>query len=391
MPNIDIDANDARVQYTANASQTVFNYDFVIFDQEDIVVIINGTTLDLTTDYTVTGVANESGGTVVLVSGTAGGELVTIFRDTAPKRESQYQADGIFDAAPFERDLDTIITILQEHDRDLARSVKLDIESTLSQISLPLPDANKVLVWNAGGTNLENGPSAADLTSATSTAVAAASAASSSASSASGSASAASTSALLAQSWAIDDIGDRPEGSSKYWSEQAEAWAQTVNLPALGSANTVLKVNGAGNALEYGLTAAANITSGAATSGQVLTANGSGGVSFTTIRDIPQNSQSAAYTLALSDLGKHILHPSADTTARTWTIPANSSVAFPIGTAVTFVNQNGAGVITIAITSDTLRLSPQGTTGSRTLAANGVATALKVTATEWIISGSGLT
>ena len=106
---------------------------------------------------------------------------------------------------------------------------------------------------------------------------------------------------------------------------------------------------------------------------------------------IPQNSQSAAYTLVAGDSGKHILHPSADTTARTFTIPANSSVPFAIGTAITFVNQNGAGVVTIAITSDTMRLAGAGTTGSRTLAANGVATAIKITATEWIISGVGLT
>lgn len=108
-------------------------------------------------------------------------------------------------------------------------------------------------------------------------------------------------------------------------------------------------------------------------------------------KNIPQNSQSTAYTLVLADAGKHILHPSADTTARTFTIPANSSVAYPIGTAITFVNQASAGVMTIAITTDTMRLAGAGTTGSRTLAANGVATAIKLTATEWIISGSGLT
>lgn len=105
---------------------------------------------------------------------------------------------------------------------------------------------------------------------------------------------------------------------------------------------------------------------------------------------IPQNSQSADYTLVAGDAGKHILHPSADTTARTFTIPANSSVAFAIGTAVTFVNQNSAGTLTIAITADTMHLAGAGTTGSRTLAANGIATALKITSTEWIISGTGL-
>jgi hypothetical protein len=129
---------------------------------------------------------------------------------------------------------------------------------------------------------------------------------------------------------------------------------------------------------------------GTPTSGTLsnCTVDGTNAVGF---RTIPQESKSAAYTLVLADSGKHIFHPSADTTARTFTIPAHGSVAFPIGTAITFINQNGAGVITIAITTDTMRLSPAGTTGSRTLAANGSATAVKVTSTEWIISGSGLT
>ena len=107
--------------------------------------------------------------------------------------------------------------------------------------------------------------------------------------------------------------------------------------------------------------------------------------------NIPQNSQSAAYTLVLSDAGKSIYHPSADTTARTWTIPANSSVAFPIGTAVTFINDTSGGSITILITTDTLVLAGAGTTGSRTLAANGMATAIKMTSTRWMINGAGLT
>lgn len=107
--------------------------------------------------------------------------------------------------------------------------------------------------------------------------------------------------------------------------------------------------------------------------------------------ELPQNSKSAAYTTVMEDSGKHILHPSADTTARTFTIDSNANVAYPLGTAITVVNQNAGGVITIAITSDTMRLAGAGTTGSRTLAANGIATAIKITTTEWIISGTGLT
>jgi hypothetical protein len=107
-------------------------------------------------------------------------------------------------------------------------------------------------------------------------------------------------------------------------------------------------------------------------------------------KNIPQNSQSAAYTLVLADAGKHIFHPSTDANARTFTIPANGSVAYPIGTAITFVNMTSQAV-TIAITTDTMYLAKDGTTGSRTLAQYGSATALKLTSTTWLISGSALT
>jgi hypothetical protein len=106
-------------------------------------------------------------------------------------------------------------------------------------------------------------------------------------------------------------------------------------------------------------------------------------------RGIPQNSQSAAYPLVLADAGKHIYHPVSDNNARTFTIPANASVAYPIGTAITFINM--VNTVTIAITTDTMYLAGAGTTGSRTLAAYGVATAVKLTSTTWIISGPGLT
>ena len=117
------------------------------------------------------------------------------------------------------------------------------------------------------------------------------------------------------------------------------------------------------------------------------TVDGTDAVGF---RNIPQNIQSDSYTLVLADNGKHIFHPVGDNNARTFTIPANSSVAYPIGTAISFINM-AAAAVTIAITTDTLILSSAGTTGSRTLAQYGSVICIKITSTSWIISGSGLT
>ena len=104
---------------------------------------------------------------------------------------------------------------------------------------------------------------------------------------------------------------------------------------------------------------------------------------------VPVNAQSVNYTAVLTDAGKAIYHPIADNNARTFTIPANASVAYTIGTVISFVNL--INTVTIAITTDTMYLAGPGTTGSRTLAAYGCCTALKVDTTTWIISGTGLT
>lgn len=157
-----------------------------------------------------------------------------------------------------------------------------------------------------------------------------------------------------------------------------------------GSPNNSIQFNGTGNTFEgdADLTFTGGNTLNA-TNAVVATSLTVAGAAIT--NNIVQNSQSAAYTTVLTDAGKHIYHPSADTSARTWTIDSNANVAYPIGTAITFVNDCSAGVITIAITSDTLVLAGAGTTGSRSLAACGVATAVKVTSTRWIINGTGLT
>jgi hypothetical protein len=127
---------------------------------------------------------------------------------------------------------------------------------------------------------------------------------------------------------------------------------------------------------------------GTPTSGTLsgCTVDGTDAVGF---RNTPVNSQSADYTLVLADSGKTIFHPVADDNARTFTIPANSSVAYPVGTVISFVNLQNT--VTIAITTDTMYLANDGDTGNRTLAEYGMASAMKVASTTWIISGSGLT
>jgi len=162
--------------------------------------------------------------------------------------------------------------------------------------------------------------------------------------------------------------------------------------PAISMAAATTSVNGYLTSTDW------NTFNGKYSTGGALGTPSSGTLSSCTVdgtdavgfRNIPVNSQSAAYTAVLADSGKCILHPSTDANARTFTIPANASVAYPIGTAISFVNMTSQ-VVSIAITSDTMYLAGTGTTGTRSLAIYGTATALKINSTTWIISGAGLT
>ncbi len=103
---------------------------------------------------------------------------------------------------------------------------------------------------------------------------------------------------------------------------------------------------------------------------------------------IQQTILSSGYTFVATDAGFQFIHPATDNNPRTWLIPANSSVPFPIGTVLMFVNL--ANVLTIDITTDTLITASSGGTGYRTLDIYGVATAMKITATSWLIVGNGM-
>jgi hypothetical protein len=124
------------------------------------------------------------------------------------------------------------------------------------------------------------------------------------------------------------------------------------------------------------------------------TVDGTNSVGF---RNIPQNAQTTNYTTVLADSGKHI-YSASGTSAYTVTIPLASSVAYPIGTAITFVNLsvNPMSILVDATGgTDILYMSASGLTGTRTLSQYGTATAIKVSGLSssgiWVISGTGLT
>jgi hypothetical protein len=127
------------------------------------------------------------------------------------------------------------------------------------------------------------------------------------------------------------------------------------------------------------------IDSTGGSSGWVLTANGSSAATFSALATpslaVTQNSQTASYTLVLTDQDKLIEMNAA--TALNITVPPNSSVAFPTGAQV-HVLQVGAGQVTVVAgtgvtvnSSDGLKLRTQWSP----------ATLIKRATNTWVLMG----
>lgn len=104
--------------------------------------------------------------------------------------------------------------------------------------------------------------------------------------------------------------------------------------------------------------------------------------------DIPQVAPGAgAYTLVLTDRGKHIYK----TDATDVTVPPNASVAFPIGGAVCVVNDSDSDQDVVEGSGVTIYLDGTGASGTITLSPRSSLTLLKVATNTWYAQGRSAT
>jgi hypothetical protein len=151
-----------RVQYTATAGQTSFSVPFEFFDVADLKVY-NGTTL-LTystspasaSQYSVTGAGVTGGGSITLGgSGATLNDKITIVRDLAIERISDFPVSGNFPIQTLNTELDKIVAMLQQLEEQFARTLQYPVTTTTGfNVDLPELVANRVLSVNADATAL---------------------------------------------------------------------------------------------------------------------------------------------------------------------------------------------------------------------------------------------
>ena len=178
-----VSSTTTRKSAGGDGSNDTFGYDFKIFDDDDITVIIRTdstgaeTTKTKTTHYTVTGVGSASGGNVVFTSGNipASGETVVLLRTTARTQLTDYVPNDPFPAATHEDALDKLTFIAQELEEQIGRSLKVSQANVIATAEFTedaTARANKLLGFDGSG-NLQVSEGKVDTVTASVSAVSA--------------------------------------------------------------------------------------------------------------------------------------------------------------------------------------------------------------------------
>ena len=169
---ITISDTEPRVQYTATSGQTSFAVPFEFFTNADIKVF-NGTS-QLTfnaspssaSQYSVSGAGVSGGGSITLGgSGATLNDVITIYRDLAISRSTDFPTSGAFQINSLNDELDKIIAMCQQLERDLKFSPRA-AATTANTFDITFPNlaANKVLSVNSAGNGLEFAQDITDIT-----------------------------------------------------------------------------------------------------------------------------------------------------------------------------------------------------------------------------------
>ncbi|MDA0304931.1 MAG: hypothetical protein O3B76_01405 [Proteobacteria bacterium] len=142
-----------RIQFTGDGTQTLFTFPFPIFKDVDLAVYEDTTPKTLTTHYTVLGAGNSAGGSATFLVAPANGVIVTLKRQLAIQRTSDFQESGEFRSKVINDELDTLTASLQQVDDDVSRSLRLGATDTAASLELPAKGArtSKFLAFDANG------------------------------------------------------------------------------------------------------------------------------------------------------------------------------------------------------------------------------------------------
>ncbi|MFH1914425.1 MAG: phage tail fiber protein [Pseudomonadota bacterium] len=151
---------ESKTLYAGNGSTASFAIPFMFLRDDDIELVLStargDNALVISTDYTVSGAGDHTGGQCFLTVPPGQGEVLVIRRNPTMVQEVDYVENDAFPAATHEAALDKLTMICQALAERLDRTITFRVSSSVTGVSLPEPEPGRALAWNDAGTNLAN-------------------------------------------------------------------------------------------------------------------------------------------------------------------------------------------------------------------------------------------
>ena len=225
--DIIINAVSPKVRYVADGTTQAFSFVFPIFTDQDMNVYVNDTLIK--SGYSVTGAGSSEGGEVIFNTAPQKGQIITLLRNLEIKRTSDFQESGAFRAKAINHELDYQIACLQQLNEQISRGVSFPPYSETAQaVNLPVPESGKAIVWDTNGISLRNSNLAYDdleklMLDTKETVLASEQNVINKEAASQSHEQNAANSKEEARKWAVGTISEQPQGSAKYWAENAKA------------------------------------------------------------------------------------------------------------------------------------------------------------------------
>lgn len=144
--------SNSKNNYIANGTNTTFVYAFKIFEASELIVYVNDAVV---TNYTVTGVGDANGGTIVFNTAPANNARVTILRNIPLTQLINLPSGDNDPSIQMTEGLDRCVMLAQKFFEELSRCIKVSPSST-AQINIPSAEPSKAIGWNGAGDALVN-------------------------------------------------------------------------------------------------------------------------------------------------------------------------------------------------------------------------------------------
>lgn len=175
-----ISTTTSRWDYTGTGATDTYNYTTYILEKTDLVVTQTDTsgvesTLTVDTDYTVSGVGNDTGGSITLTAGNLSTGVKLTIRKVRPlTQETDIRNQGAYYPENIENEFDRGRIIDQQLQEQVDRSMKLAVSEPASGFNMILPtgvtgSVSKAPVTNASGNGWadpDDWPTASDIENA---------------------------------------------------------------------------------------------------------------------------------------------------------------------------------------------------------------------------------